>query len=83
MERIPNDWYEYVEYGTTNPLSILLQQCGFSRDASSYIKDNKEEYVVAHKDGVLCLSRKLLECENNTARKEAKDLIYNMPEIFE
>jgi hypothetical protein len=83
VERIPNDWYEYVEYGTTNPLSILLQQCGFSRDASSYIKDNKEEYVVAHKDGVLCLSRKLLECENNTARKEAKDLIYNMPEIFE
>jgi hypothetical protein len=24
VESFPNDWYEYVEYGTTNPLSITL-----------------------------------------------------------
>lgn len=82
VERVPNDWYEYVEYGTTNPLSILLQQCGFTREASSYIKDNQEAYVVIQ-GGSLCLKRTLLECENNTVRKEAGELIYNMPEIFE
>lgn len=82
MDRIPNDWYEYVEYGTTNPMSILLQQCGFTREASTYIKDHKEEYVVM-RDGNLCLKRSLLECDNNTVRKEAGELIYNMPEIFE
>lgn len=82
VDRIPNDWYEYVEYGTTNPMSILLQQCGFTREASTYIKDHKEEYVVM-RDGNLFLKKALLECENNTARKEAGELIYNMPEIFE
>ena len=46
VDRIPNDWYEYVEYGTTNPMSILLQQCGFTREASTYIKDHRGEYVV-------------------------------------
>lgn len=27
-----NNWYEYVEYGTTNPLTVLLQRNGFSRE---------------------------------------------------
>ena len=81
VDRIPNDWYEYVEYGTTNPMSILLQQCGFTREASTYIKDHKAEYVVM-REGNLFLKKTLLDCENNTARKEAGELIYNMPEIF-
>lgn len=63
-------------------MSILLQQCGFTREALTYIKDHREEYVVM-RDGNLCLKRTLLECENNTVRKEAGELIYNMPEIFE
>lgn len=29
-----NNWYEYVEYGTTNPLTILLQRNGFSRGSA-------------------------------------------------
>ena len=32
VEHFDNDWYEYVEYGTTNPLTIFLQQSGFSRE---------------------------------------------------
>ena len=43
-----NNWYEYVEYGTTNPLTILLQRNGFSRESARFIKENPE-YVV--KDG--------------------------------
>ena len=30
-----NDWYEYVEFGTTNSLTIVLQRYGFSREKSS------------------------------------------------
>jgi hypothetical protein len=41
---LDNDWYEYVEYGTTNPLSIMLQKCGFSRETSDYIKNHRREY---------------------------------------
>ena len=83
VDRVPNDWYEYVEYGTTNGLSILFQQSGFSREASSYIKDHSDIYVIKNADGSLLLKRSLLDCENNTVRKEARELIYNMPEIFE
>ena len=43
-----NNWYEYVEYGTTNPLTILLQRNGFSRESARFIKENPE-YVI--KDG--------------------------------
>ena len=40
-----NDWYEYVEYGTTNPLTIFLQRNGFSRETAMYIRQH-DEYVV-------------------------------------
>ena len=38
VENFDNDWYEFVEYGSTNPLTILLQRNGFSRETSTYIK---------------------------------------------
>lgn len=41
-----NDWYEYVEYGTTNRLRITLQKSDFSREAATYIRSNQDEYVV-------------------------------------
>ena len=37
--------YEYVEYGTINPLSIMLQRNGFS-ETSTFIRKNKDDYVV-------------------------------------
>ncbi len=36
VKEFDNNWYEYVEFGTTNPLTILLQRNGFSREASIY-----------------------------------------------
>lgn len=40
-----NDWYEYVEYGTTNPLTILLQRYGYLREAATYIIRNQNKFV--------------------------------------
>lgn len=42
---IDNDWYEYVEYGTTDSLTILLQRYGYLREAAHYIIKNKDELV--------------------------------------
>lgn len=36
-----NNWYEYVEFGTTNPLTILLQRSGFTRESARYIKEHR------------------------------------------
>lgn len=82
VDSFPNDWYEYVEYGTTNPLSIMLQRNGFSRETSTFIRKNKDDYVVLTDNGDVILRRSLLECGNISVHKEVKDVLYNVPELF-
>lgn len=76
-----NDWYEYVEYGTTNKLRIILQSSGFSREASTYIRKNASEYVVQTNQGPK-LKRTILECGSKLVKKEAMEILYNVPELF-
>ncbi|MFK4841244.1 DEAD/DEAH box helicase [Lactococcus petauri] len=81
VEEFDNDWYEYVEYGTTNKLTILLQKNGFSRESSTFIKKHQDEYVIKQ-DGKIWLSLSLLDCPNSGVRHEVADIQYNVPELF-
>lgn len=83
VDHFDNDWYEYVEYGTTNPDTIFLQQSGFSREASLYIQrpSNYAKYVI-EVDGVKRIKLSILECGNLGVETEAADIQYNMPELF-
>ena len=76
-----NDWYEYVEFGSTNELTIFLQRCGLSRDSADYIKEHREKYVILS-NGQYKLRKEVLECEKESVANEMGDLRYNMPEIF-
>ena len=82
VDTFQNDWYEYVEYGTTNPLTILLQRSGFSRETSTYIRQHKSEYVVITQNGGVKLRRSLLQSRNIGVARESADIQYNVPEIF-
>ena len=82
VESFPNDWYEYVEYGTTNPHSIFLQRNGFSRETSTYIRRHRVDYVVRMQDGVIKLRRSLADCPSASVRREIADIQYNIPELF-
>lgn len=82
VESFQNDWYEYVEYGTTNQLSITLQRNGFSRETSTYIKQHRDEYVVEIPDGDIKLRRSLANCPSASVRREIADIQYNIPELF-
>ena len=82
LKEFDNNWYEFVEYGTTNPITILLQRNGFSREVSTYIRNNKDEFIIEGPDGKWHLSTALLECSNTNARTEASSVRYNMPELF-
>jgi hypothetical protein len=82
VETISNDWYEYVEYGTTNPLTITLQRSGFSRETSTYIKKHRDLYVLIISNGELKLRKSLLECGSIGVQKETADIMYNIPELF-
>lgn len=82
VESFPNDWYEYVEYGTTNPLSITLQRNGFSRETSTYIKRHRDQYVIKTETGEVKLRRSLVDCGSISVSKEVADVMYNIPELF-
>lgn len=81
-----NDWYEYVEYGTTNNLTIILQRYGYSREAARYIIDNKKTYVdetSSTSTAPFVLKKDLLlQCRNEGAKSETPLVFKNAPELF-
>ena len=81
VDSFDNDWYEFVEYGSTNPLTILLQRHGFSRETAEYIKQNKSKYVVETTLGPKLL-KCILDCPKDAIRNEVTDIHYNVPELF-
>lgn len=81
-EFLTNDWYEYVEYGTTNKICILLQKNGFSPEVATYIQKNEDSYISRTEDGVR-VNLSILECPRTSVRNEAYAVWNNMPELFE
>ena len=77
------DWYEFVEYGTTNPLTIFLQQMGYSREASTYIEQpaNRSKYLDEYGDEIR-IRKSILQCGNIGVETESEDIQFNMPELF-
>lgn len=80
VDVIENDWYEYVEYGTMNPLTIFLQRNGFSREASTYIKQHTE--YITYINGEYKVRSTLLGCPSKSVCKEAREIKYNIPDLF-
>ena len=76
-----NNWYEFVEYGTTNETIVFLQRNGFSRESANYIKHHPE-YLIEEETGWI-LRRSLLLCKNTDVRTEAELIALNRPQLFE
>jgi len=76
-----NDWYEYVEYGTTNPLTTFFQRNGFSRETATYIKTHRQDYIIL-RDNTVRLKDTILTCGSPSVRREVAELKYNVPELF-
>lgn len=77
-----NNWYEYIEYGTTNPLTILLQRNGFSRESARYIKEHPKYVEKDGSTGILRLKTSLASCGNTNVEKEVVYIRQNAPSIF-
>ncbi len=75
-----NDWYEYVEYGSTNPMTIFFQRNGLSRDTSDYIRKHPE-YLCRMGDSYK-IKRSILNCPKDSIRDELNDIQFNIPELF-
>lgn len=81
MDSFSNDWYEYVEYGSTNSMTIFLQQSGFSREVSSFIQENQDKFIIKL-DGEVKIKKSILICGNLGVETEANDIQFNIPELF-
>lgn len=76
-----NDWYEYVEYGSVNALTIFLQRNGFSRDTADFIRRNQTKYIIKQ-NGHVKLKKSILFCNKQSVVDEIKDIAFNIPELF-
>lgn len=81
-EDFPNDWYDFVEYGTTNPMMRILQRAGYSRESAAYIKDHPILYSMISDTEVRLKREALRKCSDEGVVKETEDVYYNFPELF-
>lgn len=81
-ETLPNDWYEYVEYGTTNRETIMLQRFGFTRETATLIKKSNIPSPTIIFEDKTYLSKQLLEAEDERIAKEAREIYLNIPKAF-
>lgn len=79
-DSLKQDWYEYVEYGTINELSIFFQRNGFLRETANYIKDNG--YCIKNENGDYRIKRSILHCGKESILREINDHVFNAPELF-
>lgn len=77
-----NNWYEYVEYGTTNDVTIQLQRYGFSRESATYIKAHQSQYIVIDEENIVRIKNSLSECGNIEVSQQIPDIRFNTPELF-
>ncbi|HCJ09466.1 MAG TPA: hypothetical protein DHV96_14250, partial [Lachnospiraceae bacterium] len=76
------DWYEFVEYGSTDSTAIWIQRNGFTREAATYMTAKGRDFIIHTEDGKLRIKAELLETENQSVKREAIQVRYNSPEIF-
>lgn len=76
-----NDWYEFIEFGTHEPMIIFLQRIGFSRETALYIRANSNDFIEIG-NGKIFLKKGILNSSNKDIRKELKDLDSNIREYI-
>lgn len=76
-----NNWYEYVEYGTTNEVTIQLQRYGFSRESANYIRTHQQYYLIDN-EGNVRVKNSLESCGDKEVEQQIPDIRFNTPELF-
>ncbi len=82
LENLTNDWYEYVEYGSTKQPIILLQKLGYTRETAIIINQIKAYSPYKFIDKKFYLSKKLLKSHHPSIKKESNELYYNLIDVF-
>ena len=78
LQTVPNDWYEYVEFGASDPLELRLQRLGYSRESAKYIKENRQKLLFRESLRYEVLSA----CDFGDVSGETNTIKLNNPEAF-
>ena len=75
IDKIENDWYDFLSYGTNKKEIIELQKMGFSREIALKIFKNSRYIIV--ENGLIYLSMNILDDDNEDIVEEAKEVSLN------
>ena len=85
---IPNDWYEYVEFGTDNPVTIALQRNGYVRENAKWINEHSAKLNLIDKTQECKFAPfvlnydALINCGEKKVENETRVIKLNVPELF-
>lgn len=85
---IPNDWYEYVEFGTDNPVTIALQRNGYVRENAKWINEHSAKLNLIDKSKECKFAPfvlnydALIGCGEKKVEDETRVIKLNVPELF-
>ena len=80
IEKIENDWHDYIQYGTTDHVVIELQKFGFSRETALKINTN-EKYIIYENEKIY-INKEILEDKNKMIVEEAEEAMLNNSGVF-
>ena len=75
IDKIENDWYEFLSYGTNKSEIIELQKMGFSREVALKIYKNNR-YIILE-DGIIYVSDRIFEDASEDIVEEANEVYLN------
>lgn len=82
QDALKNDWYEYVEYGTSNNYVILMQKYGFLReDALQLLKSQYSDHIIFNNQQIF-IKKQILNVTTDDLKENIKTVLINYPEIF-
>ncbi|MDU4241054.1 MAG: hypothetical protein E7I21_10685, partial [Limosilactobacillus fermentum] len=82
IDELDNDWYQYLEYGTTDESVIWLEQLGYSRSNSIEIVTDKIEAIVTDSQGDKLVLKLIHEMHNPEIERETERIMMNYPDSF-
>ena len=80
VDKLENDWYDYIQYGTKDNRIIELQKIGFSREVALKIGYNSK-YIIDEKDRIF-IDKEILNDKNKMIVEEAEAIMLNNSNVF-
>jgi len=78
---VGNDWYEFVEFGSTNVVPIYLQRSGFTREAALFLWKERRIYLQVDSVHTKILTT-VFHSRNLAVVQECEDVRRNNPYLF-